>query len=92
MTKSELIEKVAVAAGLTKKQAGVAVEAVFGSIGDAMAAGEKVTLVGFGSFSIRERLGRVGRNPRTNRPMTIAARRVPVFRAGKGLKDRVDGK
>jgi DNA-binding protein HU-beta len=92
MTKSELISRVAATTGLTRKQAGAAVEAVFGAVGDALTAGEKVTVVGFGSFGVRDRVGRVGRNPRTNKPMTISARRVPVFRAGKTLKAKVSGK
>jgi len=92
MTKSELINSVAAKTGLGKKDAGAAVEAVFATVGEALAAGDKVTIVGFGSFGVRDRAGRVGRNPRTNKPMTIQARQVPVFRAGKVLKDKVSGK
>ena len=92
MTKSELISKVAATTGLSKKQAGAAVDVVFGAMADSLAAGEKVTIVGFGSFDVRDRVGRVGNNPRTNKPMTVSARRVPVFRAGKTLKAKVSGK
>ena len=89
MTKSELISKVASKTGFTKKDAGLAVEAVFETITETLAAGEKVSVVGFGVFGVRDRAGRVGRNPRTNKPMNIAARKVPVFKAGKSLKDEV---
>jgi len=89
MTKSELISKVAAKTGFTKKDAGEAVDAVFEAISDTLAAGEKVSVVGFGVFTVRDRAGRVGRNPRTSKPMTISARKVPVFKAGKSLKEQV---
>ena len=88
MNKGELIEAVA-AAGLTKKDAGIAVDAVFGAIGDALAKGDSVQLIGFGSFSVKERAARDGRNPRTGETVKIAAAKVPAFKAGKALKEKV---
>jgi DNA-binding protein HU-beta len=89
MTKSELIGQVASRTGFTRKDSSAAVEAVLGLIAEALAAGEKVSLVGFGVFTVRDRAGRIGRNPRTAKPMTITARRIPVFKAGKALKEQV---
>lgn len=89
MSKTELINAVAEATGLTKKDAGKAVEAVFGAITDALKAGDKVQLVGFGTFDVKERAERKGRNPRTKEEITIAASRLPSFKAGKALKDAV---
>ncbi len=89
MSKTELINAVAEATGLTKKDAGKAVEAVFASITDALKAGDKVQLVGFGTFDVKERAERKGRNPRTKEEITIAASRLPAFKAGKALKDAV---
>ncbi len=88
MNKGELINAVA-AAGLTKKDAGTAVDAVFGAIGDALAKGDSVQLTGFGSFSVKERAAREGRNPRTGETVQIAAAKVPAFKAGKALKEKV---
>lgn len=88
MNKSELINAVA-AAGLTKKDAGIAIDAVFAAIGDAMAKGETVQLLGFGTFGVKERAAREGRNPRTGETVKIPATKVPSFKAGKGLKDKV---
>jgi len=88
MNKGELINAVA-AAGLTKKDAGIAVDAVFNAIGEALAKGEAVQLIGFGSFSVKERAAREGRNPRTGEMVKIAAAKVPTFKAGKGLKDKI---
>lgn len=88
MTKQDLIEKVA-ETGMSKKQAGVAVNAILDAIQDSLAAGEKVSLVGFGSFSVNKRPARTGRNPRTGEPLKIKAKKVPVFKAGKALKDAV---
>ena len=88
MTKQDLIEKVA-ETGMSKKQAGVAVNAILDAIQDSLAAGEKVSLVGFGSFSVNKRDARTGRNPRTGEPLKIKAKKVPVFKAGKALKDAV---
>ena len=78
MTKQDLIDKVA-EIGMTKKQAGDAVNAVLDSIKDSLAAGEKVSLVGFGSFSVKKRAARTGRNPRTGAALKIKAKNVPVF-------------
>ncbi|HOB07902.1 MAG: HU family DNA-binding protein [Limnochordia bacterium] len=89
MTKTELVDQVAAKSNLTKKDAGAAVDAVFASITEALAKGDKVQLVGFGSFEVKQRSERVGRNPQTGAEMTIPAKKVPVFRAGKQLKDSV---
>ncbi len=88
MNKSELVSAVA-ANGLSKKDAEVAVNAVFGAISDALAKGDSVQLIGFGTFSVKERAAREGRNPRTGETVKIAASKVPAFKAGKGLKDKV---
>jgi nucleoid DNA-binding protein len=88
MTKQDLADKVA-GVGLTKKQAAEVVNTVFDSIKGALAKGEKVSLVGFGTFSVKKRAAREGRNPRTGATLKIAAKKVPVFKAGKGLKDAV---
>jgi DNA-binding protein HU-beta len=88
MTKQDLIDKVA-KTGMTKKQAGAAVNAVLDAIKDSLATGEKVSLVGFGSFSVKKRAARMGRNPRTGAALKIKAKKVPVFKAGKALKDAV---
>lgn len=89
MNKSELIDAVANNAGLTKASAGDAVEAALGAITGALSSGDSVALVGFGTFSVRERGARTGRNPRTGESIQIAASRVPAFKAGKALKDAV---
>ena len=88
MTKQDLVSEVA-NVGITKKQAAVAVNAVFDAIKDALSAGDRVSLVGFGSFSVKERAAREGRNPRTGMPLTIPAKKVPIFKPGKALKDAV---
>jgi DNA-binding protein HU-beta len=88
MTKQDLINKVA-ESGITKKLAGAAVDAIVEAIKGALADGDKVSLVGFGSFSIRERAAREGRNPRTGKKLMISAKKVPIFKAGKELKDSV---
>ena len=87
--KAELIEKVAAATDLTKKDATAAVDAVFSTIQDALAEGEKVQLIGFGNFEVRERAARKGRNSQTGKESKIAASKVPAFKAGKALKDAV---
>jgi len=91
MSKTELIQQVAEKSDLTKKQAAAAVENVFAVIADAMAAGERVSLVGFGTFETKKREARTGRNPRTGEVVEIAASTAPVFKAGKALKDKVNG-
>ena len=90
MTKSELSTHVAAQASLTKASADAAVSAVFSAITDALANGETVTLTGFGTFSVRSREARQGRNPRTGESITIAASNIPAFKAGKALRDAVN--
>ncbi len=89
MNKTELIANVAEKSGLTKKDAEKAVVAVMASIEEALAGGDKVQLVGFGTFEIRERAARKGRNPQTGEEINIAAARVPVFKSGKALRESV---
>lgn len=89
MNKAELVDVVASKAGLSKKDSEKAVNAVIEGIQEALARGEKVSLVGFGTFEVRERAARKGRNPRTGEEISIEATKVPVFRAGKMLKDNV---
>ena len=89
MNKAELIDAIATQGGLSKAQASQALDATIGAISDALKAGETVTLVGFGTFSVKERAARSGRNPKTGETIKIAATKVPGFKAGKGLKDSV---
>lgn len=89
MNKTELIQKVAMESKLTKQQASLAVDAVFQSIQNALHNGENVQLIGFGTFEVRERAAREGRNPHTGEALTIPAGKVPVFKAGKILKEAV---
>lgn len=89
MNKTELIATVAEVAALSKKDAEKAVNATFDAITAALEAGEKVSLVGFGAFDVKERAARMGRNPRTKEEVEIPATRVPLFKAGKALKDTV---
>lgn len=89
MTKVELIASVAAEAGMSKKDAEKAVNAALAAITEELKNGGKVSLVGFGTFEVRERLERQGRNPQTKEPMTIAASKLPAFKAGKALKDAV---
>ncbi len=90
MNKAELTESVAARAGLTKTDAGNAVDAVFSSIESALSRGDSVSLIGFGTFSVSNRAARIGRNPRTGETIQIAASRAAKFKAGKGLKDAVN--
>lgn len=90
MNKSELIAAVANEAELSKKQAEVAVNAVTAAITNALKDGDKVQLVGFGTFETRSRAARTGKNPRTGEVIEIAASKVPAFKAGKALKDIVN--
>jgi len=87
--KQDLIAKVAEATELTKKDSAVAVDAVFAAIEGFLAEGDKVQLIGFGNFEVRERAARKGRNPQTGAEIEIAASKVPAFKAGKALKDAV---
>lgn len=89
MNKTELISSVAETAGLSKKDATAAVEALFSSVQDTLAKGDKVQIIGFGTFEVRERAARKGRNPQTGKEIEIAASKVPAFKAGKALKDAV---
>lgn len=89
MNKTELIAEIAGKAGLSKKDAEKALAAVVESITDAMVKGDKVMLVGFGSFEVKSRDARMGRNPKTKEAIEIPATKVPVFKAGKALKDVV---
>ncbi len=90
MNKSELIDAVSNRAGLAKADATRAVDAVFDTIGSALKGGDSVALVGFGAFGVKARAARTGRNPRTGEPLNIAASKMPVFKAGKALKDAVN--
>ena len=90
MNRGQLIATVAAETGLSKKDSGRAVEAVFSAISGALSKHDRVSLVGFGSFEVRERRPRRGRNPRTGRALQIKGRRAPVFRAGKPLKAAVN--
>ena len=89
MNKAELINAVAEAADVSKKDAEAVITATVEAITAALQEGEKVQLVGFGSFEVKKRAARVGRNPKTKEAIEIPASRVPVFKAGKALKDRV---
>ena len=90
MNKAELTDAVATRANISKSDAGDAVDAVFDSIASALANGESVSLIGFGTFSISNRAARTGRNPRTGETIQIAASRAAKFKAGKALKDAVN--
>jgi integration host factor subunit beta len=90
MTKAELVEKVANQINLTKKQTEVVVNTVFSSITDSLAEGKKVELRGFGSFRIRQRNARVGRNPKSGQKVDVPSKKVPFFKAGKELRELVD--
>lgn len=90
MTKSELIKDVAERTGLTQVDSEKAINGVLDAITEALAAGDRVSLVGFGTFEVRDRAARRGINPRTKEPMDIPASKNPAFKAGKGLKDAVN--
>ena len=90
MNKSELVASIAEKSGLTKKDAEQALNGFISSVQEALADGEKVQLVGFGTFETRERAERTGRNPKTGEEIKIAASTMPVFKAGKEFKDRVN--
>lgn len=89
MNKTELINAVAEKAAISKKDAEKAVSATIDAIADALVAGDKVQLVGFGSFEVKTRNARVGRNPKTKETIEIPASKIPAFKAGKALKDKV---
>ncbi|WP_048308151.1 nucleoid-associated protein HU-beta [Halomonas sp. PR-M31] len=90
MNKSELIEAIAASADIPKASAGRALDAMIDSVTDSLKKGDSVALVGFGTFSIKERAARTGRNPQTGKPINISAAKVPSFKAGKALKDSVN--
>ena len=90
MTKAELVERVANQINLTKKQTEVVVNTVFSSITESLAEGKKVELRGFGSFRIRQRNARVGRNPKSGQKVDVPSKKVPFFKAGKELRELVD--
>ena len=87
--KADLIDGVASKSGLTKKDATAAVEGLLETVTETLAEGERVQVIGFGSFEVRERAARKGRNPQTGDEIEIPATKVPAFKAGKGLKDAV---
>ena len=89
MNRADLIDKIAETTKLTKKDSDNALTAIIGAISGALAKGNKIQLIGFGSFEVRKRAARKGRNPQTGKEINIAARKVPVFKAGKALKDAV---
>jgi len=89
MTKKDLVDSIAEKAGMTKKDAGIALNATIETIQEALSKDDSVGLVGFGTFLVRKRAARTGRNPQTGKKMKIAAKKVPVFRPGKGLREAV---
>jgi len=89
MNKTELVDAIAKKAGLTKAQAARALDAFLDTVEETLKQGGSVVLVGFGTFTVKERRERQGRNPRTGEPMVIPAAKVPAFRPGKKLKDAV---
>ena len=89
MNKTQLIEAIAKSAALNKKQAEAALNAFTATVADALKNGDKVQLIGFGTFEVRERGARTGRNPQTGATIEIPASKTPAFAAGKGLKDAI---
>ena len=90
MTKSEFVDRVAAKIGASKASAADTLDAMLSTISEALARGESVSIAGFGTFSVKERAAREGRNPRTGEAITIAASKVASFKAGKGLRDAVN--
>ena len=90
MNKSELIDAIADEADLSKASAGRALDAALGAIGRSLRHSDPVVLVGFGTFTVRDRAARMGRNPQTGAPIHISASRAPAFKAGKALKDSLN--
>ena len=90
MNKAELIDAIAASAGLSKADAGKALDAILAAVTGALKGGDSVSLVGFGTFQVKERAARTGRNPQTGATIQIAAAKVPGFKAGKALKDAVN--
>ena len=91
MNKSELIDQIAKDSGITKTQANEALDSLTSAVVSTLKKGDKVTLVGFGTFSVSSRAARVGRNPQTGAALKIKARKVPKFKAGKGFSDKIAG-
>jgi DNA-binding protein HU-beta len=91
LNKSEMVDQIAEGAGVSKKDAKSMLDAFTDVVGDALSGGDTIQLPGFGSFKVSERAARQGRNPQTGEAIDIAASRVPSFKAGKTLKDRVNG-
>ena len=89
MNKAELVEEVSGEVGLSKREIQKVIDAIIGTIGDTLAEGEKVTLVGFGTLGVRQRKARTGRNPQTGAALQIPAKRVAKFLPGKTLKERI---
>lgn len=92
MNKEELVNAVATKTKMSKKQTEAGIQATIDAISEALSKGDKVTLVGFGTFQVRERAAREGRNPRTGAVLKIPAKKSPVWTAGKNLKERIEGK
>ncbi|MBZ9557010.1 MULTISPECIES: nucleoid-associated protein HU-beta [Modicisalibacter] len=90
MNKSELIEAIAASADIPKAAASRALDAMIDTVTDSLKKGDSVALVGFGTFTVKERAARTGRNPQTGQPIEISAAKVPSFKAGKALKDSVN--
>lgn len=90
MNKTQLVDKIAEDADISKAAAGRALDSFTDAVTTALAEGDSVALVGFGTFSVRERAARTGRNPQTGEALNIAAAKIPSFKAGKGLKDAVN--
>lgn len=90
MNKSQLVDQIAAGADISKAAAARALDATIAAVTESLQAGEDVALVGFGTFAVKERAARTGRNPQTGKEITIAAAKVPSFRAGKVLKDAVN--
>ena len=90
MNKQELIENIAASADITKAAAGRALDSMIDSITDSLKKGDSVVLVGFGTFSVRDRAARMGRNPQTGNEIHIKAAKVPAFKAGKALKNAIN--
>ena len=90
MNKSELIDAIADSADISKSAAAKALDGMTSAVTKALSSGDQVTLVGFGTFSVRDRAARVGRNPRTGAEIQIKASKIPAFKAGKALKDAVN--
>ena len=92
MTKADLIDEITQHAWLPRRDAELIVETIFASIVDSLRAGDKIEIRGFGSFRIRQREARMGRNPKTGEPVAVKARRVPYFKPSKELRDTLNGK